>query len=95
MIYQKKARTQTVSEIPHIYVKEALDRLYGRTETVAGGRRSQAPGALGEGPEPGEGRLRARPARPAGWDPLPHDVTWVAEKGKDAKSAEQASSASP
>ena len=35
-IYQKKARTQTVSEIPHIYVKEALDRLYGRTEQIAG-----------------------------------------------------------
>ena len=36
MLYQKKARTQTVSEIPHVYVKEALDRLYGRTEQVAG-----------------------------------------------------------
>lgn len=35
-ISQKKARTQTVSEIPHIYVKEALDRLYGRTEQIAG-----------------------------------------------------------
>ena len=22
---------------------------------------------------------------PAGWDPLPHDATWVVEKGKDAK----------
>ena len=31
----EKARTQTVSEIPHVYVKEALDRLYGRTEPVA------------------------------------------------------------
>ena len=35
MIYQKKARTRTVSEIPHVYVKEAIDSLYGRHEPVA------------------------------------------------------------
>ena len=34
-IYQTKARTKTVSEIPHVYVKEALDRLYGRADPVA------------------------------------------------------------
>ena len=40
ILYQKKARTQTVSEIPHIYVKEALDRLYGRSGAGCGSTRS-------------------------------------------------------
>ncbi len=65
MIYQRKAHTRTVSEIPHVYVKEALDRLYGRNGVGCGRPRSQAPGALGEGAELGEGRLRARPESPA------------------------------
>ncbi len=30
MIYQVSARTKSVSEIPHLYVKEMLDKLYGR-----------------------------------------------------------------
>ncbi len=60
-IYQKKARAQTVSEIPHVYVKEALDRLYGRTQQIAGAPRSRAPEAVGESPESRQGRLRTRP----------------------------------
>ena len=34
-IAQIKARTKTVSEIPHVYVKQALDRLYGTENAVA------------------------------------------------------------
>lgn len=32
VIYEKSARTNTVSEIPHLYVKEMLDKLYQRQE---------------------------------------------------------------
>ncbi len=30
VIYQAKARTKSVSEIPHLYVKEMLDALVGK-----------------------------------------------------------------
>ena len=30
VVYEVKTRTKTVSEIPHLYVKEMLDKLYGR-----------------------------------------------------------------
>src|SRR5262249_15691939 len=35
IIYKKEVRTQTVSEIPHTYIKEALDQLAGRREPPA------------------------------------------------------------
>jgi hypothetical protein len=40
-------RTPTVSEIPHRYVKEAIDRLYGREEKV-----------VARGPDPGREERR-------------------------------------
>ena len=95
ILYQKKARTQTVSEIPHVYVKEALDRLYGRTR--AGCREHPIRSSRSDGRRPPissrETSSKAA-AHPLGWDPLPHDVTWVAEKGKDRKIRTR-SSASP
>ena len=86
MLYQKKARTQTVSEIPHVYVKEALDRLYGRTEQVAGAPDPKLQERWEKAPNLVKGDFEQGRGAPVGWDPLPHDVTWVAEKGKDAKS---------
>ena len=86
MIYQKKARTRTVSEIPHIYVKEALDRLYGRVETAAGTVDPKIQKRWEKNPNLVKGDFEQGQGAPAGWDPLPHDVTWVAEKGQDAKS---------
>ena len=94
MLYQKKARTQTVSEIPHVYVKEALDRLYGRTEQVAGAPDPKLQERWEKAPNLVKGDFEQGRGAPAGWDPLPHDVTWVSEKGKDAKSRTR-SSASP
>jgi hypothetical protein len=86
-IYKVKARTRSVSEIPHVYVKEALDRLYNRTDPIAAGqdpkiqeRWEKAPNLVKGGFEQGRGA-------PAGWDPLPHDVTWVAEKAEGGKPA--------
>jgi hypothetical protein len=84
-IYQKKARAQTVSEIPHVYVKEALDRLYGRAEQTAGTPDPELQKRWEKAPNLVKGDFEQGRGAPAGWDPLPHDVTWVAEKGKDAK----------
>ena len=84
-IYQKKARTQTVSEIPHIYVKEALDRLYGRTQQIAGAPDPELQKRWEKAPNLVKGDFEQGHSAPTGWDPLPHDVTWVVEKGKDAK----------
>jgi hypothetical protein len=85
-LYQKTARTQTVSEIPHIYVKQALDRLYGRANQVA---RTVDP-RLQERWEKAanfvKGDFQQGRRAPAGWDPLPHDVTWGEERGNDANS---------
>ncbi len=84
-IYRKKARTQTVSEIPHIYVKEALDRLYGRTEQIAGAPEPELQKRWEKAPNLVKGDFEHGRSAPAGWDPLPHDATWVVVKGKDAK----------
>jgi hypothetical protein len=86
MIYQKQARTQTVSEIPHVYLKEALDRLYGRAETVPGAPDPKLQERWEHAPNLVKGDFESGRGAPAGWGPLPHDVTWIAEKGKDAKS---------
>jgi hypothetical protein len=42
VIYEKKGRTKSVSEIPHVYVKEMLDALAGRQQGRAGGADSLA-----------------------------------------------------
>jgi hypothetical protein len=86
ILYQKKARTQTVSEIPHVYVKEALDRLYGRTEQVAAAPDPMLQERWEKAPNLVKGDFEQGRGAPAGWENLPHDVTWVAEKGKDSKS---------
>jgi hypothetical protein len=85
MIYQKQARTQTVSEIPHIYVKEALDRLYGRYEGPDG---TPAVDPAKEdrwatGPNLVKGDFEQGKGAPAGWDRLPRGVSWLAKKIKE------------
>jgi hypothetical protein len=86
ILYQKKARTQTVSEIPHVYVKEALDRLYRRSEQVAGAIDPKIQERWEKNPNLVKGDFEQGRRSPAGWDPLPHDVSWVAEKTSDSKS---------
>jgi hypothetical protein len=89
VLYTTKARTKTVSEIPHVYIKEALDRLYGRT----GERDTPAvfDPAIAErwnhGPNLVRGDFETGADHPQGWDPLPAGVTWVTAK-KD-QSAEE------
>ncbi|MGO9465273.1 MAG: hypothetical protein ACLQVF_14110 [Isosphaeraceae bacterium] len=85
MIYQKKARTRTVSEIPHVYVKEALDRLYGRTASAAAGPDPRLQERWEKAPNLVKGDFEKGQRAPLGWDKLPHDVTWVWDKQKNAK----------
>jgi hypothetical protein len=92
VIYETKARTRSVSEIPHVYVAQMLDALYGRKP--AGGK--------GDGPDPlAEANWKKNPnlvagdfqhgadGVPKGWDsragqqrePLGGLVRWTIEDG--------------
>ncbi len=82
VVYHKKARTKTVSEIPHVYMREALGALYG-THTPRPDQRRPVP-AYDEtqlGPNLVQGDFEKGKGHPVGWDPLPAHVTWVWEDG--------------
>ena len=83
-IYQKKARTQTVSEIPHIYVNRRLTASMAAPSRPPGAR-SRASKRWEQAPISSKATLNKAEAAPAGWSPLPHDVTWGVEKGKSGK----------
>jgi hypothetical protein len=77
-VYRKQARTKTVSEIPHLYLKEALAALYGTTAVA-----SAPPGDLGSaearwanGPNLVQGDFDKGLQAPLGWEPLPGHVSW-------------------
>jgi hypothetical protein len=86
MIYQKQARTRTVSEIPHIYIKEALDTLYARPAPAAAVPDSARDGRWKKFPSLVPGDFERGRAAPMGWGPLPHDATWVTEKDQGGRS---------
>lgn len=78
VLYLKQARTKTVSEIPHLYIKAALDHLYGR---------AGAPGAVvvedpeiarrwKGGPNLVRGDFETGRGHPDGWNPLPPSASW-------------------
>jgi hypothetical protein len=81
MIYEKKVRTKTVSEVPHVYVKEALDRLYERGPVVASAPDPAVQERWQKWPNLVKGDFEKGRGHPAGWDPLPKYVTWVVEDG--------------
>ncbi len=87
MVYQKKARTRTVSEIPHVYVKEALDVLYGRPAPVAAAPDPALDARWKKFPSLVQGDFERGRAAPLGWGALPHDVTWVKEKDDGEKAS--------
>lgn len=83
LIYEKQARTQTISEIPHVYVKEALDRLHGRP--ASGALADQAEGdAEPAGPNLVSGDFDQGRMGPQGWDKIPAHAAWVASEGGSA-----------
>ncbi len=94
VIYQCKARTKTVSQIPHLYVKQMLDALYGRKPQGPPPVNPLAEQNWKKNPNLVTGDFQ-RGARgvPAGWDPgweagevnqwepLGKTVRWIPEAG--------------
>ncbi len=82
VVYHKKARTRSVSEIPHVYVREALDALYG-TSTPRPDRPRPVPQYSSKqlGPNLVRGDFESGRKHPSGWDPLPAHVSWTWEEG--------------
>ena len=75
VIYEKNVRTETVSQIPHLLVKEALDRFYGtppeavsKVDPVGEKRWQNAPSLV-------RGDFENGTLAPTGWDPLPRSVS--------------------
>ncbi|HLN32121.1 MAG TPA: hypothetical protein VK395_30600 [Gemmataceae bacterium] len=81
MIYEKKVRTETVSEIPHTYVKEALDRLYRRLPQASARADPAVQTRWDKNPNLVAGDFEKGKKGPQGWDPLPQGVSWVIEEG--------------
>ncbi len=77
IIYQTKSRTKTVSEISHLYVKAALDALYGRQSGAIAGPDPEAEQRWASGTNLVQGDFEKGRAAPAGWDPLPNHVKRV------------------
>ena len=90
VLYEVKARTNATGEIPHVYVKQMLDALYGRkpggpaaTDSIAEDNWKNRPNLVVGDFEHGSGGV------PKGWDkvcgqkrePLGRLVRWVAEEG--------------
>lgn len=79
-IYEAKARTKTVSEIPHVYVKAALDALYGRVERAPTSTTDpDMEKRWKETPNLVQGDFEQGRQAPNGWDPLPQYVRWIVE----------------
>jgi hypothetical protein len=85
MIYQKQVRTQTVSEIPHRYIKEALESLAGRPEKIAVPSRPGPAQGRDAGPNLVPGDFEAGRSAPNGWDPIGPGVSWAIEPGKQPR----------
>jgi len=91
VIYSVNARTKTVSEIPHVYVKQLFDRLYGRKSLGPAPIDPLTEKNWQENPNlvPGGDFERGVGGVPAGWDsrggqrrePLGRLVRWELEPG--------------
>jgi hypothetical protein len=81
IIYQKKARTQTVSEIPHIYIKEAMEALTGKVVAAFPTRENSPPKGSAKGSSLVNGDFEDGRRSPLGWDPLTPLMSVKAERG--------------
>lgn len=68
LIFEKKGRTQTVSEIPHVYVKEALDKLYSRSPPAPSAPDLTLDERWRTGKNLVQGDFERGEPAPAGWD---------------------------
>jgi hypothetical protein len=90
VIYEVQARTNSVSEIPHLYVKQMFDALYGRQPSEAAGLDPVAEEGWKRSPNlvPGDFE-RGSGGVPKGWEkvagqqrePLGGLVRWTTEEG--------------
>jgi hypothetical protein len=83
VLHDATGRTKTVSEIPHVYIKAALDDLYGRAPGAEVATDAKPRKAIG--PNLVKGDFEAGRGAPAGWDPLPRFVTWIKAEGDGAE----------
>lgn len=84
VVFNEQARTKTVSEIPHVYVKRALDVLYGRGPEAVAKVDAAAEKRWQEGANLVKGDFEQGATKPLGWDPLPKYVTRVSTGQTDA-----------
>ena len=84
-VYRVQARTKTVSEIPHVYVKTALDKLYGVRGDDKATVDSEAERRWQRGPNLVKGDFEKGRSAPEGWDALPKYVSWI-DVGNQAES---------
>ena len=85
VIYENKTRTKTVSEIPHVHVKDALDKLYGREPGSVAPVAVDAETRWAEGKNLVVGDFENGSQAPVGWDAMPPYVTRVALNGDHEK----------
>lgn len=84
-LYHRNARTESVSEIPHVYVKEAIDRLYGETPAPA---RPPDPGIeerWEKAPNLVTGNFDEGKNGPSGWEQPGQHVTWTLDGESSSK----------
>lgn len=83
VLCRKKARTTTVSEIPHVYIRQALDRLSGRKPQPPAGPDLAQEQQWATQPNLVKGDFERGDDAPVGWDPLPEHVRRVTLSASD------------
>ncbi|MBN1853235.1 MAG: hypothetical protein JW829_10945 [Pirellulales bacterium] len=83
IIYQTQSRTKTVSEIPHVLVKTALDRFLGTPPAIVSQTDPQCEIRWRRNPNLVQGDFEKGDGKPAGWDPLPPHVSLQTVHGGD------------
>jgi hypothetical protein len=80
VLFDESHRTESVSEVPHVHVKNLLARLSGRDLSETPAAAAQKPG-VPTGPNlVTNGAFEKGESSPAGWDPLPASVELVGGK---------------
>jgi len=77
MIYRETTRTRSVSQIPHVLVKSALDRLCGPRPAAVPPVDEVRESLWQRGPNLVHGDFQKGDRAPVGWDPLPPQVSLV------------------
>lgn len=87
VIYETKARTKTVSEIPHVYVRAALDRLHDRPAAKPSQPDPDAERRWRDGKNLVRGDFEQGAPNPIDWNPLEKGVSLVSARGDRASAS--------